>query len=627
MNIAVIQASFPFADPKRNAARLLELVREAQKGGAELCIAPELSISGVLPRDFLLDHHFAENCRLAVQWLAEELGREGPSLLVGSPMVSSPKGESQDARYARRQDDRTGLLNCAVLVADGEMRIVAAQRHLPAETNHDFPRYFSSGWGGGIFTLSDLNFAVVMGYDVIACAARDGNYMESLLRGFFASRQDAGGNPTPQPPRLTPDQDRFSPLNFSAGISQDKAFPLSETEARTIEPDPLKADVVLCLAAVPFSGRGGYILNRALAELAGNAEVPVVFANAVSAAGGTLFAGGSQLLSRTGVLHTGAKLFEEEIFQLKAQREDVPSVVPGMAISGPTVVRPIHESGAHHAHISKEESLFKALRWGLKRYVEDHGFSQTFLGLSGGLDSAVCAAIAVESLGASSVCGVLMPSPHTSRESTDWALLLAENLGIATKIIPIAQLMSGFDDLLAESFAGLPPGITEENLQARIRGALLMALSNKLGGMVICPSNKSELAVGYSTLYGDCVGAIAPIGDIYKSDVYALARWYNEHAGREIIPAGIIERPPTAELSPGQLDADALPPYPVLDDILRNYVEEGRTSGEIKVPGADEALVAKVIKLVRCAEFKRRQTPPVLEVSMRPFGPNWRMPL
>ena len=602
MNIAVLQASFPFNNPRRNAARLLDLALKAQEQGASLCIAPELSISGVLPRDLLLNHHFAHDCRLAVHWLADELGAQGPAVLVGSPMLAS----SQNGQ-AELQPDFSGscapdvLLNCAVLIDQGQARIIAEQKSIQAIGGHDYARYFSAGCGGGSFVLGDLRFAVVLGGDVLEQAPRCGDEKAGPERMDFAVNAPAAT--------------KILGAHSGPGEGQPAAV------------EPVRPGVMLCLAAVPFFGRGGYLFTRVLAEAAGKADLPLIFANAASAVGGTIFGGGSSLFCRTGIIQIRSRFFAEDILWLKAEREKGLTPLPGMASeTGRIAVRPLYDAAEPELK-SKEETTFSALQWGLKRFFEDNGFSRVFLGLSGGLDSALCATIAATALGPEAVCGVLMPSPHTSRESMDWALLLAKNLGIATHTLPINPLMNAFDRALAEPFAGLEKGVAEENLQARIRGALLMALANKLGGMVICPGNKSELAVGYSTLYGDSVGALALIGDIYKTEVYALAEWYNQRAGREVIPAGIIERPPTAELSPGQQDTDILPPYPLLDAILQQYIEEGRTAEEIRVKGADASLIAKVIKMVRCAEFKRRQAPPVVEIGVRPFGSEWRMPL
>lgn len=595
MNIAILQASFPFTTPMRNAMRLLDLVRGAAEKGAMLCIAPELAISSALPQDLLFDPHFAEDCRLALQWLARELGREGPAVLVGSPMPGGPiLGPSELVSRNSGQLERPTVFNCAALVQGGEVHIAAAQQHLPPMSNHDFARYFASGWGSGTFTLDGIRFAAVMGYDALAHTLKWNDTASGAPWSFNDSM--AGGT--------------------------------SQTGEKINDAPEDKPGVLLCITATPFFGQEGYLFSRGMAELADKIGLPIIFVNAVSAAGGMVFGGGSALFSRTGAIQAKALRFAEDTLWLKAEKECALTPLPGMsAETGRIAVRPLHCDLAAPVLKSKEEITFKALQWGLKRYFEDNGFSRVFLGLSGGLDSAMCAAIAATALGPDTVCGVLMPSPHTSQESLDLAALLAENLGIATHTIPIAPLMAAFDDALAQPFAGREKGVTEENLQARIRGTLLMALSNKLGGMVICPGNKSELAVGYSTLYGDSVGALAVIGDVYKSDLYELAKWYNDYTGREVIPAGIIRRPPTAELRPGQRDTDSLPPYHILDAVLRQYIEEGRSAGEIRVRGADDALVAKVIRMMRCAEFKRHQAPPVIEVSVRPFGHNWRMPL
>lgn len=595
MNIAILQASFPFTTPMRNAMRLLDLVRGAAEKDADLCIAPELTISGALPQDLLFDPHFAEDCRLALQWLARELGREGPAVLVGSPMPGGPiLGPSELVSRNSGQLERPTVFNCAALVQGGEVHIAATQQHLPPMSNHDFARYFAPGWGSGTFTLDGIRFAAVMGYDALAHTLKWNDTASGAPWSFNDSM--AGGT--------------------------------SQTGEKINDAPEDKPGVLLCITATPFFGQEGYLFSRGMAELADKIGLPIIFVNAVSAAGGMVFGGGSALFSRTGAIQAKSLRFAEDTLWLKAEKESALTHLPGMsAATGRIAVRPLHCDLAAPVLKSKEEITFKALQWGLKRYFEDNGFSRVFLGLSGGLDSAMCATIAATALGPDAVCGVLMPSPHTSQESLDLAALLAGNLGIAAHTIPIAPLMDAFDDALAQPFAGREKGVTEENLQARIRGTLLMALSNKLGGIVICPGNKSELAVGYSTLYGDSVGALAVIGDVYKSDLYELAKWYNDYTGREVIPAGIIRRPPTAELRPGQRDTDSLPPYHILDAVLRQYIEEGRSAGEIRVRGADDALVAKVIKMVRCAEFKRHQAPPVIEVSVRPFGHNWRMPL
>jgi NAD+ synthetase len=269
--------------------------------------------------------------------------------------------------------------------------------------------------------------------------------------------------------------------------------------------------------------------------------------------------------------------------------------------------------------------LFAALSLGLRDYLTKCNFKSAVLGLSGGIDSAVVAAIAVDALGAENVIGVSMPSPFSSRGSIDDALALARNLGIKCLQIPIADAFTAFKAQFTEIFTGLPEDTTEENMQARLRGMILMALSNKFGHLVLSTGNKSELSVGYCTLYGDMAGGLAVISDVPKTMVYALARWINRRG--EIIPVATIEKPPSAELRPGQTDQDSLPPYDVLDDILRLYVEENMSARDIVAHGFDEKTVRWVQRRVDINEYKREQAAPGIKVTSRAFGVGRRMPI
>jgi NAD+ synthase (glutamine-hydrolysing) len=259
--------------------------------------------------------------------------------------------------------------------------------------------------------------------------------------------------------------------------------------------------------------------------------------------------------------------------------------------------------------------------------VEKNRFPGVVIGLSGGIDSALTAAVAVDALGSDRVVGVAMPSGHSSASSLADAEALAESLGIRLETLPIAGVTAAFEDALAELFAGREPDITEENLQARARGTLLMAVSNKLGLLVLATGNKSEMSVGYSTLYGDMVGGFAPLRDLSKTWVYRVARWRNATDGREVIPRSSIEKPPSAELRPGQLDTDSLPPYDVLDPILEGYVEQDLSPADLVRRGADEALVAEIVRMVDRAEYKRRQGPVGIKITPRAFGKDRRMPI
>jgi NAD+ synthase/NAD+ synthase (glutamine-hydrolysing) len=274
-----------------------------------------------------------------------------------------------------------------------------------------------------------------------------------------------------------------------------------------------------------------------------------------------------------------------------------------------------------------ESEVWHALVLGTRDYARKCGFTRVVLGLSGGVDSALTAAIAADALGAENVLGVLMPSPFSSRGSIDDSTDLARRLGIQTLTLPIEPAMRAFDETLRDAFAGTPRGVTEENIQARIRGNLLMALSNKRGALLLTTGNKSELAVGYCTLYGDMSGGLAVIADVPKTMVYRVARWLNQSSKSPVIPEAILTKAPSAELRPNQTDQDSLPPYDLLDEILQRHIERHEPADEIIAAGFDAPTVHRVLRLVRGAEFKRKQAAPGLKVTDRAFGTGWRMPI
>jgi NAD+ synthetase len=333
---------------------------------------------------------------------------------------------------------------------------------------------------------------------------------------------------------------------------------------------------------------------------------PLVFVNQVGGNDELLFDGNSVLFDATGKPIAHAKDFEEDL-----------------------VVADLPTMGENRLEIPSRgiESIYKALVLGLRDYVRKCGFKSVVLGLSGGIDSALTAALAVDALGKDKVVGVTMPSRYSSEGSVNDARALAKNLGIQFHVVPIADVHQAYERTLAEQFTGREPDVTEENLQARIRGAILMAFSNKFNHLLLTTGNKSELAVGYCTLYGDMCGGLAVISDVPKTMVWELARWMNQHSGREVIPRSSIEKVPSAELRPNQTDQDSLPPYEVLDAILHEYVEEEKAASEIMADGFDPAVVAKVVKLIDRSEYKRRQAAPGLKVTSRAFGFGRRMPI
>jgi NAD+ synthase (glutamine-hydrolysing) len=334
---------------------------------------------------------------------------------------------------------------------------------------------------------------------------------------------------------------------------------------------------------------------------------PLVYVNQVGGNDELVFDGNSVVFDAAGKVIAQAKDFEEDLLIV-----DLP---PGKS------------AGAMNVPSRGIESVYKALILGLRDYVRKCEFSSVVLGLSGGIDSALTAALAVAALGKEKVVGVAMPSRFSSEHSIADAAKLAENLDIEFHLLSIGPVHEAYEQTLAGLFVGHPPDLTEENLQARIRGAMLMAMSNKFGHLLLTTGNKSELAVGYCTLYGDMCGGLAVISDVPKTMIWEMARWINATAGRELIPQSSIDKVPSAELRPNQTDQDSLPPYPLLDAILNRYIEEEKSAAQIIGEGFDQATVLRVIRMVDRSEYKRRQMAPGLKVTSRAFGSGRRMPI
>lgn len=369
------------------------------------------------------------------------------------------------------------------------------------------------------------------------------------------------------------------------------------------------AEVIVNISASPFTmGKHEYRV-KLFGNQAQRHMLPILFANQVGGNDDLIFDGASAAFDREGNVIAQGKAFEEDLLivdtqvELSSQQSAVSTYPTGMA------------------------SLYDALILGTRDYVQKCGFKRVVLGLSGGIDSAVVAAIAANALGPQSVVGVSMPSRYSSDHSQSDAAILAKNLGIELRTIPIGPVHDVFESQLKPHFEAQAPGLAEENLQARIRGSTLMALSNKFGWLVLTTGNKSEIAVGYCTLYGDMCGGLAVISDVPKTLVYPLARFINERAGREIIPSGSLTKPPSAELRPDQTDQDTLPPYGLLDAIIELYINEERSTDEIIAAGYDAQVVQKVVRWIDMNEYKRKQMPPGLKVTSRAFGAGRRMPI
>jgi NAD+ synthase/NAD+ synthase (glutamine-hydrolysing) len=366
------------------------------------------------------------------------------------------------------------------------------------------------------------------------------------------------------------------------------------------------SQIIVNLSASPFSVGKHQRREAMLGSMARKYGVPLVYVNQFGGNDDLIFDGRSCGFDASGACVARGRSFDGDIVICDLDGgEPVPAA----------------------ADLEPESEIWRALVLGTRDYARKCGFSRVVLGLSGGIDSALVAAIATEALGAANVLGVLMPSPYSSAGSVDDAKALAANLGIETLTLPIIDAMGAMDRTLAEAFAGTAPGVAEENIQARIRGNLLMALSNKRGALLLTTGNKSELAVGYCTLYGDMSGGLGVIADVPKTMVYRVSRWLNTTKGCPAIPERSITKPPSAELRPDQTDQDSLPPYDVLDDILQRHIEQHQPAADIVAAGFDAAVVRRVLTLVRGAEFKRKQAAPGLKVTDRAFGTGWRMPI
>jgi NAD+ synthase (glutamine-hydrolysing) len=465
------------------------------------------------------------------------------------------------------------LFNSTVWLEQGQVPRFFHKRLLPTYDVFDEDRYFASGTESGIMTLDGLRLGI------------------SICEDLW-------------------NEDSFW------GHRSYEANPIAELAAQ-------EADLVINLSASPFCMGKQTLREAMLSHTATRYNLPILYVNQVGGNDDLIFDGRSLAVSPTGELVARGKAFEEDLLELEYKRD----------------LCAIHSDPIAASPQQPAEEIWGALVLGVQDYARKCGFRQVVLGLSGGIDSALVAAIASEALGPENVLGLLMPSPYSSDHSISDALALAQNLGIETQKIPIAPLMEGFTQSLAPLFSGTESGLAEENIQARIRGNLLMAIANKFGRLLISTGNKSEVAVGYCTLYGDMSGGLAAIADVPKTRVYELCEWLNTataqvwvkqlmpNAQGEIIPSHILTKPPSAELKPGQLDQDSLPPYDVLDDILYRYIDEHQSQADIVAGGHDGAIVSRVLGLVKRAEFKRQQAAPGLKITDRAFGTGWRMPI
>jgi len=557
MKIGLLQLNPVVGDVAGNVARIRQAARKAAEDGAELCITPELALTGCPPRDLLFMPAFLDKAKEELERLAAMLA-DGPALLVGTAM--------RRAKADTRVLDGKPLINCAALLVGGLVGAVYPKNLLPTYDVFDEDRYFYPGACPGFLEMRGVRVGVTVCEDIW----ND--------KDFWQARHAPG-----------------APV---AALAKERP------------------DAIVNLSASPFTLGKQERRERLLADTAKKYAIPILCCNQVGGNDELIFDGRSMAMDASGRLAGRAKGFEEDILIV-----DVDQLTEGAGRSAPQIALRIAEDDQ-----SEEAEAWASLKLGVRDYARKCGFKGALLGLSGGIDSALTAAIAVEALGAENVLGVLMPSPYSSQGSIEDAHELARRLRIKTSTLPIADLMAGYDRTLAGVFSGKKPDVTEENIQSRIRGNLLMAMSNKFGLLLLSTGNKSELAVGYCTIYGDMAGGLAVISDVPKTLVYRLANHLNAK-GPEVIPRAIIDKPPSAELHPGQVDLDSLPSYEELDAILKLRVGRHESVAEIAAHGFDLKTVKRVCKLVKNAEFKRKQAAPGLRITDRAFGAGWRMPL
>jgi NAD+ synthase (glutamine-hydrolysing) len=564
LRVALCQINTTVGDLDGNVLRILTALAEADEAGCDLAVFPELAVCGYPPEDLLLKPGFVADNRRALDRVAAATGR--CAAVVGFV------------------DEGRDLYNAAAVCAGGQVRAVYHKRNLPNYAVFDEERYFAPGTG-------DAPLVEVAGLKIGVSVC----------------------------------EDAFSPTG-----------PIAAAAAGG-------AELVVNINASPYYAGRLPERERMLATRASDASCTLVYVNQVGGQDELVFDGASMVFDSHGALVARAGQFTEEtvICDIEVQPVFRKRLLDprGRAADDPLPVIPISDrprvtdpADVRRPSVVEPPGLvrevYEALVLGTRDYVHKNGFTDAVIALSGGVDSSLVAVVAADAIGPEHVHGVLMPSRFSSDHSLTDAEKLAAELGIETRVVPIEPAHAAFLDMLAPSFAGLDPDITEENLQSRVRGVVMMALSNKFRGwLVLTTGNKSEMAVGYSTLYGDTAGGFAVIKDVPKLMVYALCRDRNERAGRPVIPEDVLTKPPSAELRPDQRDDQSLPPYEVLDPILEAYVEDDRTRAELVGMGFDPDLVARITRLVDTAEYKRRQTPPGVRVTPKAFGKDRRVPI
>ena len=563
LRCALAQINAAVGDLEGNAARIIAQIEAAEALDADIVAFPELALTGYPPEDLVLRRGFVEDNLRTLDRVRE---------------ATQGKHVAAVAGFVDYDHD---TFNAAAVLRDGQLCGVYRKQYLPNYGVFDEARYFRPGGGVQLFEIAGAKVGVTICEDIW----------------------------------------------YSSGPMQDQCL--------------AGAELIVNINGSPFHAGKSQQRAQMLATRAADNAVATAYCNLVGGQDHLIFDGGSAVFGPGGQLLARAELFEEQLLCVDIDVEEVRQVrlhdprlrrLPRAesvttAVSGPAqtthqpVSAPIAEAKPEVAQV------YEALVLGTRDYVHKTGFENVIIALSGGIDSTITAVLAVAALGAEHVRGVSMPSRYSSEGSVSDARALADNLGIQLDILPIEDSMQAMLGTLAPIFEGLEPDVTEENLQARIRGVLMMALSNKLGALVLTTSNKSESATGYTTLYGDMTGGLAVIQDVPKLLVYELSRYANRRAAREVVPVSVIEKPPSAELRPDQFDEQSLMPYDRLDPILQAFVEEDRSLDDIVAAGFPADDVKRVMSLVTGAEYKRRQAAPGLRITPRAFGKDRRFPI
>jgi NAD+ synthase (glutamine-hydrolysing) len=575
MKIALAQQNYHIGNFEENSRKIIEGIQWAKKQGADLVVFSELSVCGYAPRDFLEFDDFINKCYEAVDHIRQHADDIG--VLIGTP-VRNPRREGKD------------LFNAVLLLHEKEIKAEVHKTLLPNYDVFDEYRYFEPAFEWNVIPFKGKKLAVTICEDI----------------------WNMGDNPLY---RVTPMEQLM----------------------------PFAPDVMINLSASPYNYAQDVVRNSIVRAHTLKYHLPMLYCNAVGSQTEIVFDGGSLVYDINGMRVKEMKYFEEDyqVFDLDAlstpgkqaampAKSDIPRADLGEA-GAAKVFFSAKDVGTGEdivCYLSNEKNIdeiYHALVLGIRDYFHKMGFSKAILGASGGIDSAVVQALAVAALGKENVRAVLMPSQYSSSHSVSDAELLSQQLGNPYDIVPIKNIYEEFLEELKPVFKDTPFGLAEENIQARTRGNLLMAIANKFGYILLNTSNKSELATGYGTLYGDMAGGLAVLGDAYKTQVYALARYINK--AKEIIPGHILVKPPSAELRPGQKDSDSLPEYDTLDRVLYEYIEMRNGPKEIIAKGYDAALVTRVLKLVNTNEYKRNQFCPIIRISCKAFGVGRRVPI